>query len=65
MVVTVGVHQMMWFVMLESAKDLVIGVDTPGQQILPRVQYETTCLLIMYTIGCVPCSVEWGWLISV
>jgi hypothetical protein len=65
MVVTVGVHQMMWFVMLESAKDLVIGVDTPGQQILPRVQYETTCLLIMYTIGCVSCSVEWGWLISV
>jgi hypothetical protein len=31
MVETVGIHQVMWFVMLESAKDQVIGVDTPGQ----------------------------------
>jgi hypothetical protein len=31
MVETVGIHQVMWFVMLESAKDRVIGVDTPGQ----------------------------------
>jgi hypothetical protein len=30
MVEMVGVHQVMWFVMLESAKDRVIGVDTPG-----------------------------------
>jgi hypothetical protein len=30
MVETVGVHQVMWFVMLESAKDRVIGVDTLG-----------------------------------
>jgi hypothetical protein len=30
MVETVGTHQVMWFVMLESAKDRVIGVDTPG-----------------------------------
>jgi hypothetical protein len=29
MVETVGIHQVMWFVMLESAKDRVIGVDTP------------------------------------
>jgi hypothetical protein len=36
MVETVGVHQVMWFVMLKSAKDRVIGVDTPGQQVLPR-----------------------------
>jgi hypothetical protein len=28
MVETVGSHQVMWFVMLESAKDRVIGVDT-------------------------------------
>jgi hypothetical protein len=31
MVETVGIHQVMWFVMLISAKDRVIGVDTPGQ----------------------------------
>jgi hypothetical protein len=31
MVEMVGVHQVIWFVMLESAKDRVIGVDTPGQ----------------------------------
>jgi hypothetical protein len=31
MVETIRVHQVMWFVMLESAKDRVIGVDTPGQ----------------------------------
>jgi hypothetical protein len=30
MVETVGIHQVMWLVMLESAKDRVIGVDTPG-----------------------------------
>jgi hypothetical protein len=30
MVETVGIHQVMWFVMFESAKDRVIGVDTPG-----------------------------------
>jgi hypothetical protein len=43
---TVGVRQVMWFVMLESAKGQVIGVDTSGQQVLPRVQYGTACLLI-------------------
>jgi hypothetical protein len=31
MVETVGISEMMWFVMLESAKDRVIGVDTPRQ----------------------------------
>jgi hypothetical protein len=31
MVETVGIRQVMWFVMLESVKDRVIGVDTPGQ----------------------------------
>jgi hypothetical protein len=29
--------------MLESAKDQVIGVDTPGQQVLPCVRYGTAC----------------------
>jgi hypothetical protein len=37
MVETVGIRQVMWFVMLESAKDQIIGVDTPGLQVPPRV----------------------------
>jgi hypothetical protein len=49
----------MWFVMLESTKDHVIGVDTPEQQVLPRVQYGTACLLIRDVVGSVPCSDEW------
>jgi hypothetical protein len=31
MVETVGFRQVMWLVMLESAKDRILGVDTPGQ----------------------------------
>jgi fatty-acid desaturase len=31
----------------------------------PRVQYGMACLLIRYAIGCLSCSVEWGWLLSV
>jgi hypothetical protein len=42
----VGFHQVMWIVTLESAKDRVIGVDTPGQQVLPHVWHEMACLLI-------------------
>jgi hypothetical protein len=41
-----GIHQVVWFVMLKYAKDRVIGVDTPGQQVPPRVRYGTACLLI-------------------
>jgi hypothetical protein len=48
----------MWFVMLESAKDRVIGVDTPEQQVPPRVRYVTACLLIRDAVGSVPCSDE-------
>jgi hypothetical protein len=59
MVETVGIRQVMWFVMLESAKDRVIGVDTPGQQVPPHVRYGTTCLLIRDDVGGVPCSDEW------
>jgi hypothetical protein len=55
---TVGIRQVMWFVMLESAKDRVIKVDTPGQQVPPRVRYGTTCLLIRDAVGSVPCSDE-------
>jgi hypothetical protein len=49
----------MWFVILESAKDRVIGVDTPGQQVPPRVRYGTACLLIRDAVESVPCSDEW------
>jgi hypothetical protein len=59
MVETVGIRQVIWFVMLESAKDRVIRVDTPGQQVPPRVWYGTACLLIRDAMGSVPCSDEW------
>jgi hypothetical protein len=59
MVETVGIRQVMWFIMHESAKDRVIGVDTSGQQVLPRVQYGTACLLIRDAVGSVPWSDEW------
>jgi hypothetical protein len=45
--------------MLESAKDRVIGVDTPGQQEPPRVRYGMACLLIRDAVGSVPYSNEW------
>jgi hypothetical protein len=40
---TVRVHQVMWLVMLESAKDRILGVDTPEQHVPPRVRYGTAC----------------------
>jgi hypothetical protein len=61
MMETVGFRQVMWFVMFESGKDQIIGVDTPGQHVPPHVWYRMTCLLIRYAIGCVSCLVEWGW----
>jgi hypothetical protein len=59
MVETVGFCQVMLFVILESAMDRVLGVDTPGQHVPPRVRYGTTCLLIRDVVGSVPCSNEW------
>jgi hypothetical protein len=59
MVKTVGIRQVMWLVMLESTKDRVIGVDTPGQHVPPRVCYGTACLLIRDDVGSVLCSDEW------
>jgi hypothetical protein len=44
--------------MLESAKDRVLGVDTPGQQVSSRVRYGMTCLIIRDAVGSVPCSDE-------
>jgi hypothetical protein len=62
MVETVEICQVMWFVMLEFAKDRVIGVDTPGQQVPPRVRYGMTCLL-RDAVGSVSCSDEWKFVI--
>jgi hypothetical protein len=61
MVETVGFRQVMLFIMLKSTKDRILRVDTLGQHVPPRVRYGTACLLIRYSIGCVACSVEWGW----
>jgi hypothetical protein len=58
MVETVEIGQVMWFVMLESTKNRVIGVGTPGQQVMPRVRYGTACLLIRDAVRSVPCSDE-------
>jgi hypothetical protein len=64
MVETVGFRQVMCLVMFKSAKDQILGVDTPGQLVSPRVRYGTAYLLIWCAIGRVPFSVEWGWLLS-
>jgi hypothetical protein len=56
---TVGFRQVMWLVMLESAKDRILGVDTPGQHAPPSVWYGTARLLIRDALGSVPCSDEW------
>jgi hypothetical protein len=61
MVEMVGFLKVIWFVMLESGKDRIVGVDTPGKHVPPCVRYEMTCLLINNAIGCVSCLVEWGW----
>jgi hypothetical protein len=45
--------------MLKSAKYRVLGVDTPGQQVLPCVRYETPSLLIRNVVGSVSYSDEW------
>jgi hypothetical protein len=45
--------------MLKSAKNRVLGVDTPGQQVPPRVRYGMPCLLIRDAVGHLPCSDEW------
>jgi hypothetical protein len=59
MVETVEIYQVMWIVMLKSAMDRVLGVDTLGQQVLSCVRYGMACLLISDTVGSVTCSDEW------
>jgi hypothetical protein len=51
----VGIHQEMWFVMLGSAKDRIVGVDTPGQHVLPRVRYGKACWLIRRALVSLSC----------
>jgi hypothetical protein len=58
MVETVGFRQVMLIVMLKSAKDRILGVDSPGQHVPPRVRYGMACLLIRDAVGSVPCSDE-------
>jgi hypothetical protein len=56
---TVRIRQVMWIVMLESAKDRILGVDTLGQQVPPRVRYGIAYLLIRDAVESVPFSDEW------
>jgi hypothetical protein len=49
-----------WHVVLKSAKNQILEVDTPGQYVSPRVRYGTTYLLISNVIGSVSCSFERG-----
>jgi hypothetical protein len=56
---TVGFHQVMWLVMLESAKDRLSGVDTLEQHVPPRVRYEMACGLIreaLVSLSCQKCG---------
>jgi hypothetical protein len=50
-----------WHVVLISATEQILGVDTPGHHVAPHVRYGTTCLLIRNAIGYVSCSDEWEW----
>jgi hypothetical protein len=59
MVERVGILQVKWIVMLESAKNRILGVDTLGEQVLPHLWYGMACLLIRDAVGSVPCSNEW------
>jgi hypothetical protein len=55
---TIAFRWVMWIVMLKSAKDRILGVDTTGQQVSPCVRYGMTCLLIRDVVGSVPYSDE-------
>jgi hypothetical protein len=49
-----------WHVVLEYAKEQILGVDILIQHVPPCVQYGMTCLLIRNIIGSVSFSVDWG-----
>jgi hypothetical protein len=46
-------------VVLESAKDRILGVDTLEQHVPPRIRYGMACLLIRDAMWSVPWSDEW------
>jgi hypothetical protein len=50
----------MWLVILKSAKDRILGVDTLEQPVPPGVRYGMTYLLIRGVVGSVSCSDDWG-----
>jgi hypothetical protein len=55
MVETVGLRQEMCLVMVKSTKDRVLGVDTPGQHVPPRVRYGMACWLIRKALVSLSC----------
>jgi hypothetical protein len=52
---TVGIYQEMWFVMLKYDKDEIVGVDTPGWHVPPRIQYGMDCWLIRKALVSLSC----------
>jgi hypothetical protein len=48
----------LWLVLLDSAKDLFLGVDPSGQHVPPSSWYGTTYLLIKNILGSVSDLVE-------
>jgi hypothetical protein len=61
LVETVGFRQVMWLVMLKSAKDRVSGVDPPGQHVPPRVRYGMACWLIRKALVSLSCPEVRDW----
>jgi hypothetical protein len=45
--------------MLESTTVQILGIDTPGQLVPPRVRYGIAYILIRDDVESVPCSDEW------
>jgi hypothetical protein len=45
--------------MIKSARDRVLGVDTPGQQVPSRIRYGTTCIIIRDAVESLAYSNEW------
>jgi hypothetical protein len=56
---TVEIRQVMWLVMLESAKHRILGVDTLEQHVPPCVRFRMAFLVIRGVVGSVPWSDEW------
>jgi hypothetical protein len=55
MVETVEFRHVMWIVMLEYAKDQILGVDTSGQHVSPRVRYGMACWRIRKSLVSLSC----------